>query len=114
MSNLRFKIKQGDREPALQIQIFNADDTPRNLTTGLAGILFQMGKAGATPVVHNGSTTAVNLAEGITEYRWGTGETDEVGEFRAEFVLVDIDGHEETYPKDTFIVVEVIPDVRAP
>lgn len=109
----RFLIKRGDLNPPLRVQFFKADMTARDMT-GLAGVNFMMGKPGATPIISVGPVTSVSLVEGILEYRWVAGDTDDPGEYRAEFIITTLDGKEETYPKDGYIVVEVVQDVRAP
>lgn len=106
MSDLRFHLKQGDQEPALQVIIYNPDTTPMNLSA-VAGILFRMSKPGEAPTIAAGSTTGVDLVNGIVEYRWGPDDTDEAGEYRAEFIVTYTSGKEETFPKDTYLIVEI-------
>lgn len=99
-----FPMKQNDLRPYIQIQVFNPDGTPRDLSGHL--INFHMGLAGAVPKI-NAAAVIVNGPQGIVEYRWQGTDTDTVGRFRAEF---EIDGTD-TYPKDGYIVVEFLPDV---
>lgn len=97
-------MKKGDRRPYLQVQIFNPDDTPMNLTGKT--VTFTMGTIDATPKV-NAAATLVNASQGIVEYQWAAADCDTPGTYRAEFVIDGID----TYPKQGYIIVEVNDDV---
>lgn len=111
MSELRFSIKKGDRKPALQVKVFNPDGSARDLSSGIASMKFYMGKPGAAVKVNGAAMTAVTLVSGVIEYQWAAGDTDEVGEFRGEVLITDTAGKEETFPKDTYIIVEIMEDI---
>lgn len=88
MAGLVHYMKTNDTRPYLQVQLLNPDGSAQDLT----------GKA-VTFVMKQGSTVKIDAAaslvianEGLVEYRWGgTGDTDTVGEFQAEFVVNGID-----------------------
>ena len=84
-----FVIKQGDRLPSLQATIKNeVDGTPVDLTTAL-GITFRMWKqrvSGGTYKV-NTTATVVTPASGVVRYDWTAIDTNEAGDYLAEFVI---------------------------
>lgn len=99
-SSLFWSMKRGDLFPSIQIQFFNPDDTPRNLSGRV--VTFRMGGTDEAPMV-SGEAAPVDLSLGIVEYQWQSGDTDLSGTFRAEFVL---DGPE-TFPKSGYIIVSI-------
>lgn len=99
-----FEMKRNDLLPALQVQFLNPDGTPRDIT-GLP-VIFHMRKGNSLKV--STPATMVVASQGICEYRWSEGDTDEVGTFRAEFEVSGMD----TYPKGGYIVVIIIEDLN--
>lgn len=100
-----FPMKQNDLKPYLQVQFFDPDNEPMDVTGKT--IRFLMSKVPGTPKV-NAVCIIVTAIQGIVEYRWVTGDTDTLGVFKGEF---EIDA-EDTYPKDGYIVVEVLEDIN--
>jgi len=109
--DLRFHLKKGDRQPPLQMIIYNPDGTRKDLSSGITGMIFRMGKPGVAVKIAAGVITAVNLAQGVVEHRWASTTTDEVGEFRGELVITYTDATTETFPKESFLVVEIHDEV---
>jgi aspartate 1-decarboxylase len=103
--SLKHSMKTGDLRPYLQVKIFNPDGTPRNVVGDI--IEFDMKSASGNLVINGAAMTAVNAAQGIVEYRWQEGETDEAGIFRAEVVINGVD----TFPKEGYITVEFAEDL---
>lgn len=101
---LRRTMKTDDLRPYLQVQIFNSDGSPRDLTGDI--VTFIMKKDDTIKV--NAPATLILATQGIVEYRWQAGDTDEEGSFRGEFEINGID----TYPKEGFIVIEFGEDLN--
>ena len=97
----RFPMKVGDLEPPLQFQIFGPDGKPRDMSTGITSVLFYMGKPGEAKKINGVACDPVLPANGIYQYAWRAGDTDEPGDFRA---TVKING-EDTFPKSGYILV---------
>lgn len=108
-SERRFYIKKDDTAPAIQVQITNPDGTARDLTDASA-FKFSMGKQGSLPKIDLQAATAVLLAQGVIQYDWTSADTNTADEYRAEFSFTE-DGRLETFPKDGYIIVEVVEDI---
>lgn len=53
----------------------------------------------------------LNPAGGEVEYEWEAEDTDEVGEFNAEFEVEWSDGGIETFPSDGYLIVNIEDDL---
>lgn len=103
--SLKHSMKTGDLRPYLQVKIFKPDGTPRDVTEDI--LEFDMKNASGNLVINGAAMTKVNAAQGIVEYRWAEGETDEAGICRAEVVINGVD----TFPKEGYITVEFTEDL---
>ena len=111
-----FTIKQGDLAPPLQAALTDSAGQPMNLTGNL-GITFQMklrqhadNVAVALKVDAAGAAVG-DPTLGVVEYDWVGADTDEVGDYIAEFKVVQSDGKPRTVPNPTFISVRVVSDI---
>lgn len=95
-----FVIKQGDRLPSLEATIRNeSDGTAVDLTTAL-GVTFRMWKqrtAGGTYKV-NTTATVDTPASGVVRYDWTATDTNEAGDYLAEFVIAWPSSKTQTVP----------------
>jgi hypothetical protein len=98
--NRKFVIKKGDVQPPLQVQIFNPDGSPRDLS-GQA-VTFKMQEPGQAVKV-NRAAVPVLASQGIVEQQWQAADTDTAGQYRGVFI---INGND-TFPKEGFINVFV-------
>lgn len=103
--SLMHAMKTGDLRPYLQVKIFNPDGTPRDLTEDI--VTFNMKDAAGVLVINDGAVTPVLASQGVMEYRWEAGETDDAGVFRGEMVINGID----TYPKEGYITIQFTEDL---
>lgn len=103
--SLIHRMKTGDLRPYLQVKIFNPDGTPRDVSADI--VTFNMKAPNGTLVINDGVMWAVNAVQGIVEYRWEAGETDDPNIFRGEVVINGID----TFPKDGYITIEFTEDL---
>lgn len=98
-------IKQNDRLPALEITIKNTGGEPLDLTS--ASAKFIMVDAETRTVKINASATIKDAANGVVEYAWAEGDTDTVGDYRAEVEITYADGKIITAPSLGFIPVKI-------
>jgi len=106
---MAFTIKRGDTAPALRATLKRSDGEPVDLSTvdsmefsledGLRGLLIQDDL--------DGSLSIINESEGLVQYSWEPGDTDAIGQKRAEFTIEFQSGDVETFPNNGFIVISV-------
>lgn len=111
-----FTIKQGDLAPPLQATLTDSAGQAMDLTGNL-GITFQMklrqhaqNEAVALKVDAAG-TVVGSPADGVVKYDWLGGDTSEIGEYIAEFKVIQSDGKPRTVPNPSFITVRVVADI---
>ena len=113
-----FTIKRGDAAPPLQATLTDSAGQAINLT-GHLGITFQMKlrqhaaqNAVALKVDTQTGVSVVGAAtDGVVKYDWASGDTSEIGEYIAEFKVVQSDGKPRTVPNPSFITVRVVADI---
>lgn len=103
--SLIHRMKTGDLRPYLQVKIFNQDGSARDLTGDI--VTFNMKAPDGTLVIDDGAMTGVIMSQGIVEYRWLAGQTDEANIFRGEVVINGVD----TFPKEGYITIEFTEDL---
>lgn len=105
-----FWIKQGNTERPFRVQLTDSQDDPVDVTG--AAITFKMKRFGEDGIVVSGSVDIVDAPEGIVEYDWQEGDTDEPGKFAAEWdVDYEVDGVE-TFPNGGINVVRIFENVQ--
>ena len=106
-----FTFKQGDRIPALNVTLRDANGDV-DLTTATS-IRFQMEKKGVRErVIDSTSVTIVNPpgTDGIVTYQWQLADTDDWGLFRGLFVVTFPAG-ESSFPSDGYIEISIQRDL---
>lgn len=89
-------MRQGDRFPSLAYALVDGNGDRVDLTTATA-VRFHMGKEGRAAKV-NAACTVDDAADGEVSYAWGSTDTDELGEFDADFEVTWPSGQPETFP----------------
>ena len=113
---MAFSIKQNDTRPiflaALKDNFGLGSEAPIDLSDPGVSVKFIMRKKGtqAEPKVV-AAATIVNGEEGIVSYQWLAANTNEVGEFDAEFEITYADGGIETVPNIGYLSVTVVDDL---
>ena len=98
-------LEKGDTKPPLKVQAQDFEGDPIDVKGAM--LYFNMFDRNGDIVVDQGSVNIVNDGtDGKIEHRWETGETDEVGVYKAEFVAEYSDGVL-TIPNDGFIDVRI-------
>lgn len=100
-----FRIKKGDTRPALEAILRGSDDDPRDLTNA-TGVDFHLVDSEGNVLV-NSVATIVDASEGLVQYEWSDGDTDDIGLHRAEFDVSYDDGSSETFPNYGTIDVRI-------
>lgn len=98
-------MKQGDRLPALRMQLTDSNGAAINLTG--ATVAFRMRSSSGTNVTLTGEATVVSAATGEVQFAWGDGDTDTVGSYVAEWVA-DYSGSTLTVPTNGYVTVQVV------
>lgn len=98
-------MKQGDRLPALRMQLTDASGAALNLTG--AAVTFRMRSAAGSLVTLAGAATVVDATSGTVQFAWGVGDTATVGAYQAEWAC-DFSGSVQTVPTNSYITVQVV------
>jgi hypothetical protein len=98
-------MKQGDRLPALQMQLLDAAGAPLDLTG--ASVTFRMRPSSGGALKVNAAATVVDATTGTVRYSWAAGDTDTVGGFVAEWAC-SYSGAVQTAPTVGYVTVQVV------
>ena len=107
-----FFIKRNDTADDLQATLKDAANSAVALTG--ATVKFTMKKPGAAAAkVSKAAAALVDAANGVVKYAWQAGDTDEAGEFSAEFEVTYAGGAVQTFPnsKETRLIVRIREDL---
>ena len=106
---MAFTIKRGDTAPALRATLQRSDGEPVDLSKvdsvefsledGLRGQLIRDDLSGGVSII--------NASEGLVQYSWEPGDTETIGQKRAEFTLEFQSGEVETFPNNGFIIISI-------
>jgi hypothetical protein len=115
MSNV-FTIKRGDTGPTLEVTLKDAAGNAVDITGNL-GVQFQMKERqhkdnDQVALKVDAAATVVDAANGIVSYSWSSSDTDEIGEYVAEWVVTATNGSERTFPTPGFTTVRVVGDIE--
>lgn len=105
-----FIIKQGDRLPSIDAIVKKrSDSTVIDLSTA-TGVTFRMWKQRTTSGAYkvNAAATILSAEDGIVRYEWAAGDTAEVGDYLAEFVIQWPLSRTQTIPTDGVLHVRVL------
>lgn len=102
-------LSQGDLAPPFEYVLRDQEGNPVDLTTGAPTVVFNMlPAAGGTPVEDGAAVVIVDAAAGKVRYTWVLADSEDAGQFLAQFVLTQ-NGRESTYPVQSSIIVRVAP-----
>jgi hypothetical protein len=102
------RLKTGDTEPDLVVQLRKDNDNPKDLSTGNPTVSFALTEANENTLVVDddttGNVTISNATNGEITYSWQAGDTDVAGTYEGE-IEVDDDAGVSSYPnRGTFKV----------
>ncbi len=101
-----FSIKQGDTARPIKIQCLDQDGNAVNLASNIGATFKMTQDTSVTPKIVTGTATITDATNGYVQYTWVAGDTDTVGNFRAEFVITYASG-EDTFPSDSYILISI-------
>jgi hypothetical protein len=102
-----FVIKKGDRLPALRIEF---SDSRGPLDISGCSIVFNYRKKKNGTLVSR-SVAIEDAVNGVAQYLWQEGDTNEVGVYLAEFIITFPDGRQLTFPADSFLIFEIVTEI---
>lgn len=112
MGNLVHTIKQGDLRPSITTPLGTLEDDGSITPDDLTGCTVTLNaKLGNRAVIAEASVTITNAALGLVQYDFVSGDTDTVGDMRAEFKVVNASGKPERYPNNGDFIIKVYPQV---
>jgi hypothetical protein len=98
-------MKQGDRLPELTATLELPAGTPLNLTG--ATVTFTMVATNGQVLIDAAPATVVSAAAGTVKYAWDTGDTDQIGTHRIEWIVLFPGGKQLTVPNRGYDEIEV-------
>lgn len=105
-----FSIKRNDTEPPLKATLEDGDGDPVDVSG--ATVTFHMKESRSGQTVVDKPATLVNDGEdGQVKYSWDGEDTEDAGEYDAEFEVEYGAGGVETFPNSGFLTVEVDEDI---
>lgn len=101
-----FKTKTGDTSPSIKYALL-----PTSVVLTGAAVTFTMTARGSSTPTVDGASANIVTATGTptVSYDWQAGDTDNAGEYVAEFEVTYSDGSIETFPNDGYISIEIDP-----
>lgn len=110
---MTFEIHRGDTAPAFHKRL--RDDVGDVVPIDTADeVSFHMRSIDYDEEVADDTTGNVNILdnrEGEVEYSWQTGDTDDAGTYRAEFVVTFSDGSIRTFPVGGMYTIVITEDI---
>jgi hypothetical protein len=106
---MAFTIKQGDTAPALRVTLQRSNGNPVDLST-VDSVEFSLEDGDNEQIIQDdlsGAVSIINASEGLLQYSWEPGDTDTIGQKRAEFTLEFQSGEIETFPNSGFIIISI-------
>lgn len=103
-----FVIKEGDRDPAIEATL-QRGGSPYDLSVARRVDII-IGALRDPPIV-DARATITDAATGTVQYVWQSGDTDEPGTYRTEWVVTTNSGAEATFPDDGYKIVKIQPEV---
>ena len=108
-----YTMKKGDLLPTFDVVLKDGTE-PVDVSSGVDSIKFYMrDKNGVLKINGVTMTNITDGSDGQVRYSWSSGDTDQIGEFTAEVVVVWTSGTKpQTFPNDRNIIIEIIDDVE--
>jgi len=96
-------LKTGDQEPDLLVQLIKDNRSPKDLSSvGSIEVHLKQADSNETLVEDDtaGNVTIEAATDGKVSYAWQTADTETAATLVGEFVVVDSQGEQATYPND--------------
>lgn len=103
-------MKAGDTAPVVRATLLDEQGAPVDLTG--ASVKFVMATATEPRTVSvDSAATLADAANGVVEYAWAVGDTNEPGSYVAEFEVVYADTSVQTFPTEGYVDVTITDDL---
>jgi len=102
---MTFTTKRNNTSPAMLATLL--DENRDVVILSGSSVRFHMRAIGGELKVDQPATIVTPL-EGLVRYDWTASDTDTIGSYKAEFEVTFSDGSVETFPRDSYIRVEII------
>lgn len=103
-SKMTLEIKRGDTKPTLHVTLYNGK-TLINLSLATIKVI------GTRNNVRVLEATTTGTTDGVVEYEWEPEDTSTVGTMLVELEVTFEDGGVQTFPKNGYITVAILPDL---
>jgi hypothetical protein len=105
------QMVSGDLAPSVQATLQNSDGSAVTLTG--CTVMFRLSQGGQ--LLFSKAATIVDATNGIVEYNWQAGDTNVVGQCKADFLVTFPGGATQTFPtEEDFIITFLQPVTAAP
>jgi len=108
-----FLIKKDDTLPSfaalLKTKVEDANAQPVDLTG--AAVRFKMQSLSGGVLKVDSSAVIVDAVAGSVSYEWAAGDSDTVGQYRAEFEVTFLGGQVLSFPTNGFLPVQVVTSI---
>lgn len=112
---MTFTIVQNDTAPPISSRLTDSG-TPVDLNTeNIGNVRFHMENKYKEIVIDDDLTGRVNVVDpdlGEVEYVWKTGQTENIGTYRAEWQVLYDDGKIETFPSSGKVTIEIVEELE--
>lgn len=111
---MAFIIKEGDTSPALLLQMQDSEQNPVNISGSSVQLIAVDEETGETVITEDttGNLEIVDAINGIVKYPWKSADTENARTLLYEFEVEYTDGAVETFPNDSYNVIEIIKDLN--
>lgn len=103
-------LKKGDTEPAFFRELSDVDDSVVNLTGATARFLMRK-RGESASVIDAEADIGADPTLGIVSYSWAEGDTDEPGDYDAEFEVTFDGGGVQTFPNADYLHIRILGDL---
>ena len=102
-------LKVGDTAPKFRAELLDDNGDPVDLSGFTADFRIRLPDADTTKI--DGGMTVSNTSDGIVEYEWSSGDTDEAGLFIAEIETTD-GTDTTTYPSVGYFNIHITENLK--
>jgi len=106
-------IKRGDTKPSFEKRLRSSSGEPEQFTDSDV-VSIHIRDENYNVIVSDDTTGNVNVTDketGVVEYNWQSGDTSDIGSYKAEFVVDFNSGGSRSYPADGYYDIEITEDI---
>jgi hypothetical protein len=110
-----FIIKRGDTAPSLIATIYDKGclgQSGRFNLSGATSVSFSMTNQNGALIISSNIAQIVSASNGIIQYSWQEGDTEQEGNYYGEFEIIFGDGKKMSLPREGFINIKITEDIN--